>query len=701
MMEPVDPSRHAEPLFRLAEYLAGEPMGPEEVRRFGAELCAALDACARLGVVHGGVRMENIYVDQQGAFRLGGPALPGETADIRGGSFAPASEQYGGRPADEKADVYALGKLMYALLGGGAPSPGKPPVNGDEALKSVVLKAVAPDPAARFATASEMRLALLERRVVDIDLPGTMPDAAAGPGAPPPSPAAQATVFAPPAAYAPPPHPGPAPEAYAGYAPAQAQAAYAYGGPGYAPNAPAAKTRGKLGAGAVIGIVCGAAALVALAVFLTVFALRVKAYNDALALERAGKYAEAIAAFERLSPYRDSGARIDTLGLKLAETYLFKGDAVSAHTALNGVAFNALTQDQQTEFLYDRARVDFARGNYDDAFSGADALYAAPRGEELFAQPLSDFCAEWIAAHVDSEDAAALLIQYASSPRGLSLIERGVYQKAGALLDGGDPVGAKALFDALGAYEDAETKSTECVYRQARAALDSGDFDQAISLFKSIGSYEDAAYQADLSLYRRACRLVSEHSFANAFEDFATLRFASFQPDDSFVPGHAQDLYAAARELYAGGTYGSAQAGFMVLIEYGGSYERSEDYRTLCEFHYMGVAEGDKDALVPLIGFEDAAGMLLANFDIAWAFLEGKWSCSSGYLEFKSGSGLTYSLSAPDFGDLWDILDGTLYFYDSDDPTETQDAYRLTIISENEIQCYAFKNGKTYTLTRK
>ena len=109
----------------------------------------------------------------------------------------------------------------------------------------------------------------------------------------------------------------------------------------------------------------------------------------------------------------------------------------------------------------------------------------------------------------------------------------------------------------------------------------------------------------------------------------------------------------------------------------------------------------DADLLIPLIGFEDAGELLLSNFNVAWAFLEGKWSCSSGSLEFDADLGLTFSLSAPDFGDKWGIENGLLYFYDSDNPATTKSVYQLSVASVDEMSCYAYRNGSTYTLRRR
>jgi serine/threonine protein kinase len=69
-------------------------------------------------------------------------------------------EQAAGRPVDPRADVYALGAILYYVLAGTAPQPTVPLVSLEPRLPpdllAVVDKALAADPAGRYPSAFEL-----------------------------------------------------------------------------------------------------------------------------------------------------------------------------------------------------------------------------------------------------------------------------------------------------------------------------------------------------------------------------------------------------------------------------------------------------------------------------------------------------------------------------------------------------------------
>ncbi len=155
------------------------PLAPERAADLVAQAASALDAAHAQGLVHRDVKPANlllpaaardhVYLTDFGlAKRDGSNASATTTGHWLGTPDFAAPEQIEGRELDGRADVYALGCVLYTALTGHAPFADvprlrkgwahvheQPPALGG-ALGPVVAKALAKDPAARYATAGEL-----------------------------------------------------------------------------------------------------------------------------------------------------------------------------------------------------------------------------------------------------------------------------------------------------------------------------------------------------------------------------------------------------------------------------------------------------------------------------------------------------------------------------------------------------------------
>jgi serine/threonine-protein kinase len=165
------------------------------ILRVLADACAGLHEAHELkgrgreplGVVHRDISPHNILVSTKGMVKLidfgivkvgrnDGPndSEVGESGVLKGKIQYMAPEQALGRPVDRRADVWAIGAILYHLVSGKAPYDGEsqlamlhlhgaglpPPPLGPEvhpAIAAVVRKALAHDPSKRYATAAELR----------------------------------------------------------------------------------------------------------------------------------------------------------------------------------------------------------------------------------------------------------------------------------------------------------------------------------------------------------------------------------------------------------------------------------------------------------------------------------------------------------------------------------------------------------------
>jgi hypothetical protein len=154
-----------------------------EVARLGAQVADALDYAHRAGVVHRDIKPSNLLLDARGNvwvtdFGLA-KLVEGEdlsrSHDVVGTLRYMAPERFRGL-TDPRVDIYALGATLYELLtllpafaerdqirliDQVTHEPPEPPRQHDHHiprdLETLVLKALAKDPADRFATAGELR----------------------------------------------------------------------------------------------------------------------------------------------------------------------------------------------------------------------------------------------------------------------------------------------------------------------------------------------------------------------------------------------------------------------------------------------------------------------------------------------------------------------------------------------------------------
>ncbi len=122
-------------LYLALEFIAGETLAsliqkgqPIELSRLLADLLSALTELQRLGIVHRDLKPDNVMI-QNGRARLldFGIAQSSGEASSAGTPGYSAPEQLRGQPVDARADLYALGALLYHAASGRPPFPGATP----------------------------------------------------------------------------------------------------------------------------------------------------------------------------------------------------------------------------------------------------------------------------------------------------------------------------------------------------------------------------------------------------------------------------------------------------------------------------------------------------------------------------------------------------------------------------------------------
>jgi serine/threonine protein kinase/tetratricopeptide (TPR) repeat protein len=144
--------------FITMEYVAGQDLrglirqtGQLTVRKSVAITTQVLEGLAeahRLGVVHRDLKPSNIIIDREGSARIIDFGIA-RTSETKGGTGAGAvigtpeymaPEQVEGKPADRRADLYALGVILFEMV------TGRPPFEGETPLAVAVKHKTDPPP---------------------------------------------------------------------------------------------------------------------------------------------------------------------------------------------------------------------------------------------------------------------------------------------------------------------------------------------------------------------------------------------------------------------------------------------------------------------------------------------------------------------------------------------------------------------------
>jgi len=191
-----DRGRHDGTYYIAMEHLPGRtlkeivteeaPLAQERVVDLGVQILQAAEFAHRHGVIHRDFKPHNVIVDDAGAVKVtdfgiarAGASEMTETGSIMGTAQYLSPEQAQGHAVTAASDLYSIGVLLYEMLSGRLPFEGDsavsialkhlseppPPLSQlrpdiSPALESVVMAALAKDPAQRWQTADDFAAAL-------------------------------------------------------------------------------------------------------------------------------------------------------------------------------------------------------------------------------------------------------------------------------------------------------------------------------------------------------------------------------------------------------------------------------------------------------------------------------------------------------------------------------------------------------------
>lgn len=202
----------------LRDRMGGRPMASDHVLEIGRQIAAGLTAAHSAGLIHRDVKPENIFVTRDGTVKLldfgvarvtRQPAGPGvaetqvgtigtQTGVIVGTPSYMAPEQIRGEGADARADLFAVGCVLYEMLTGAgafrrahaadtmaailndAVPPPAPALGIPARVERIARRCLNKSPEDRFQTASDLRFALEAAAEAAPQAPGVSSQQASG-----------------------------------------------------------------------------------------------------------------------------------------------------------------------------------------------------------------------------------------------------------------------------------------------------------------------------------------------------------------------------------------------------------------------------------------------------------------------------------------------------------------------------------------
>ena len=172
-------------LFFVMEFVDGTDLGeimrlgrmtPELALQLLPQICGGLEYAHSKGIVHRDIKPANIMLTREGEVKIAdfglakdvmrSASIVTETHMVMGTPDYAAPEQFNAhRDVDHRADIYALGVLMYQMLTGVLPRGSWQPPSAlrpglDPRLDGVIVRALMPDRQQRYQSVGDMRRAI-------------------------------------------------------------------------------------------------------------------------------------------------------------------------------------------------------------------------------------------------------------------------------------------------------------------------------------------------------------------------------------------------------------------------------------------------------------------------------------------------------------------------------------------------------------
>ena len=228
-------------------------------------------------------------------------------------------------------------------------------------------------------------------------------------------------------------------------------------------------------------------------------------------------------------------------------------------------------------------------------------------------------------------------------------------------------------------------------YFCAVSAMDNQEFTKAKQHFDAL-FVSDAIFPQKYD-YVEAGILMEKGKYMEALSAFNKLD--NFPVPSAVITSLKAKIYSAGQAYYKAGSLTDATKAFTAIKD----YKRSADYLTLirCKKNFSSAYEPNRTyymSIVNLLGFEDADEIIMNYESSAIKFLTGKWEGKVYYFKIdEKEHRSSYNLPNKDVDGYYSISEGVY-------SVGSTKFFKFSIIDEDTISVYCYKDGSTHTLYR-
>ncbi|MDD4311836.1 MAG: trypsin-like peptidase domain-containing protein [Eubacteriales bacterium] len=329
-------------------------------------------------------------------------------------------------------------------------------------------------------------------------------------------------------------------------------------------------------------------------------------------------------------------------------------------------------------------------------------FYKIPFGKVLFPKEQEYLSAAQLVVDRKYDEAEIEFRKLGNYRKASAAIIETKYQKGVYYLSNGDYLVASLVFSDVGDYRDAVNLEKEARLRSAVDLVETGKFDNAIKVLKELVSEKyDPARSAIYEAYaKKAEKIASDGHYGGAYETL--LEAKKYGDFSEKLKYYREAAYQAGIAFYRSGENSSARLELSMI----GNYLRTEDYLLLLyakgtsSSWLSPITSAEMDRLKSLIGFEDTAYVLVMGQSTAVGYLAGTWRGDGCYFSMKMDGQIRYNLPYFNYGDYYKIEKGYVLLYPQNNLLSTKKLFRITVLTEDCIRVFAFKNNKAYKLYR-